>query len=82
MNQPRTVFDNPDGPSDDNFQDQITWFTTGSKALFDMTPRSAGDFNRTLTHRTSRSRLHPGDYVLEVGPQCSTEHERDQPEHR
>ena len=43
-NLPRTIFDDPGDPSDDNFYDQIAWFTTGSRALIDLIPRTGGNF--------------------------------------
>ena len=45
MNQPRTVFDDPGDSSDDNFYDQIAWFTTGSGALIDLDLRTGGNFD-------------------------------------
>ncbi|MEM1088960.1 MAG: endonuclease/exonuclease/phosphatase family protein [Pseudomonadota bacterium] len=42
---PRTVFDDPGDSSDDNFYDQIAWFTAGSGALLDMTLSDAGNFD-------------------------------------
>ncbi|MTI02255.1 endonuclease/exonuclease/phosphatase family protein [Roseibium sp. RKSG952] len=44
-NLPRTVFDDPGDPSDDNYYDQIAWFTTGSGALIDIELRSGGNFD-------------------------------------
>ncbi|GAB5444329.1 MAG: hypothetical protein Fues2KO_46780 [Fuerstiella sp.] len=44
-NLPRTIFDDPDDPSDDNFYDQIAWFTTGSEALINMKLRDGGNFD-------------------------------------
>ncbi len=45
LNLPRTIFDDPDDPSDDNFFDQIAWFTTGSGELLDLELRSGGNFD-------------------------------------
>ena len=45
INQPRTIFDDPDDPDDDKFYDQIAWFKTGNRALIDMTVRTGGHFN-------------------------------------
>lgn len=45
INQPRTIFDDPGDPSDDKFYDQIAWFTTGRKALIDLTLRQGGHFD-------------------------------------
>jgi endonuclease/exonuclease/phosphatase family metal-dependent hydrolase len=44
-NQPRTVFDDPGDPSDNNFYDQIAWFTTSSRKLIDLKPRTGGNFD-------------------------------------
>ncbi|MCA9228872.1 MAG: endonuclease/exonuclease/phosphatase family protein [Planctomycetales bacterium] len=45
MNQPRTIFDDPGDPSDDNFYDQIAWFESGNEALIDLTLRTGGHFD-------------------------------------
>ena len=45
LNLPRTIFDDPDDPNDDNFYDQIAWFVTGSGALIDMTVNDGGSFD-------------------------------------
>ena len=46
MDQPRTVFDDPGDSSDDNFYDQIAWFTTGSgRKLIDLDLRTGGIFD-------------------------------------
>ena len=45
MNQPRTIFDDPGDPSDDNFYDQIAWFNTGTHALIDLELRAGGNFD-------------------------------------
>lgn len=46
MNKPRTVFDDPGDPSDDNFYDQIAWFTTGSgRKLIDLDLRDGSNFD-------------------------------------
>ena len=42
---PRTIFDDPDDPSDDNYYDQIAWFTSGKKALIDLSLRTGGSFD-------------------------------------
>lgn len=42
---PRTIFDKPGVSSDDKFYDQIAWFTSGKRALIDMTVRSGGNFD-------------------------------------
>lgn len=42
---PRTVFDDIGDSSDDNFYDQIAWFTSGTKALIDLVPRTGGNFD-------------------------------------
>lgn len=44
-NLPRTIFDDPGDPSDDNYYDQIAWFTTGSGALIDIDLRAGGNFD-------------------------------------
>ena len=45
QNLQRTIFDDPGDPSDNNFYDQIAWFTGGSGALLDLELRSAGNFD-------------------------------------
>jgi endonuclease/exonuclease/phosphatase family metal-dependent hydrolase len=45
MDLPRTIFDKSGTPSDDNFFDQIAWFTSGQEALIDMTVRNGGNFD-------------------------------------
>ena len=45
LNLRRTIFDDPDDPSDDNFYDQIAWFTGGTRALLDLELRSGGNFD-------------------------------------
>jgi hypothetical protein len=45
MNLPRTIFDDPGDPNDDNFYDQIAWFTAGSRSLIDLTLRAGGNFD-------------------------------------
>jgi len=45
MNQPRTIFDDPGDSSDDNFYDQIAWFTQGKKKLIDLNLRNGGNFD-------------------------------------
>jgi len=45
MNLPRTIFDDPGDNADDNFYDQIAWFTTGSSALIDLELRTGGNFD-------------------------------------
>ena len=45
VNLPRTVFDDPGDPSDDNFYDQIVWYATGSRALIDLDLRTGGNFD-------------------------------------
>ena len=42
---PRTVFDDPGESDDDNYYDQIAWFTTGSGALIDLVLRNGGNFD-------------------------------------
>ncbi len=58
-NLPRTIFDDPGDSSDDNFYDQIAWFTTGSRALIDLVPRRGGNFEflRHVYTNTSLSRM-------------------------
>ncbi len=43
-NLPRTVFDDPDDPSD-KYYDQIAWFQTGRGALINLTVNSGGNFD-------------------------------------
>ncbi len=45
QNLPRTVFDDPGDPSDDNFYDQIAWFETGNRGLIDLELRTGGNFD-------------------------------------
>ena len=45
MNLPRTIFDDPNDPSDDNFYDQIAWFTNDRHAVIDLQLRTGGNFN-------------------------------------
>lgn len=45
LNLPRTIFDDPGDPSDDNFYDQIAWFETGRRALIDLTLQAGGNFD-------------------------------------
>lgn len=45
FNLPRTIFDKPGVSNDDNFFDQIAWFTTPKEALIDMTVRDGGNFD-------------------------------------
>jgi exonuclease III len=45
VDQPRTIFDDPGDSSDDNFYDQIAWFTTGQGALIDLEPLRGGNFD-------------------------------------
>lgn len=45
LNLPRTIFDDPGDRSDDNFYDQIAWFTKGQNALTGLTLRSGGNFD-------------------------------------
>jgi exonuclease III len=42
---PRTIFDDPGESNDDNFYDQIAWFTSGSGRLLDIEPRRGGNFD-------------------------------------
>ncbi len=42
---PRTIFDDPGDSDDDSYYDQIAWFTTGSRALIDMTVSAGGNFD-------------------------------------
>jgi exonuclease III len=42
---PRTIFDDPGESDDDNFYDQIAWFTSGSGRLLDIEPRRGGNFD-------------------------------------
>lgn len=42
---PRTIFDDPGDSSDDNYYDQIAWFTRDSGALIDLHPRTGGNFD-------------------------------------
>jgi len=51
-----TIFDDPDDPSDDNFYDQIAWFSSGSWALIDLTISSCGNFD-FLPHCYTNTRL-------------------------
>ena len=44
-NLPRTVFDDADDPSDDNFYDQIAWFRSGAGALLNLTVSTGGNFD-------------------------------------
>ena len=44
-NIPRTIFDDPDDLSDDNYYDQIAWFSSGAGALIDLTVSSGGNFD-------------------------------------
>ena len=44
-NLPRTIFDDADDPSDDNFYDQIAWFRSGSGALIDLIVSNGGNFD-------------------------------------
>lgn len=45
LDLPRTIFDDPGDSDDDNFYDQIAWFTTGARALIDLELRSGGNFD-------------------------------------
>jgi len=45
LDQPRTIFDDPGDSSDDNFYDQIAWFTAGPGALINLEPRTGGNFD-------------------------------------
>ena len=45
MNQPRTIFDDPEESKDDTFYDQIAWFSSGKNALLNMTLRKGGSFD-------------------------------------
>lgn len=58
IDQPRTIFDTPDDSSDDNFYDQIAWFTSGESALIDLRLRTGGifDFQPHVYTDTSLSR--------------------------
>ncbi len=42
---PRTVFDDPGDSSDDNYYDQIAFFTAGPRALLDFEVRAGGSFD-------------------------------------
>ena len=42
---PRTIFDDPGDSSDDNFFDQIAWFTSGTRALIDLEVGDGGNFD-------------------------------------
>jgi len=42
---PRTIFDDPGDSNDDNFYDQIAWFTTDTRALIDLEVRTGGNFD-------------------------------------
>jgi endonuclease/exonuclease/phosphatase family metal-dependent hydrolase len=42
---PRTVFDDPGESDDDNYYDQVAWFTTGSQALIDLQLKDGGNFD-------------------------------------
>ena len=42
---PRTIFDDREDPRDDNYYDQIAWFTEGTRALIDLSLRTGGNFN-------------------------------------
>lgn len=44
-NLPRTIFDDADDPSDDNFYDQIAWFRSGSEALINLAFSTGGHFD-------------------------------------
>jgi endonuclease/exonuclease/phosphatase family metal-dependent hydrolase len=44
-NLPRTIFDDPGDPSDDNYYDQLAWFATGSGRLIGLEPRTGGNFD-------------------------------------
>ena len=41
----RTIFDDPGDPRDDNYYDQIAWFTSGKRALIDLRLKSGGRFD-------------------------------------
>jgi endonuclease/exonuclease/phosphatase family metal-dependent hydrolase len=45
MNLPRTIFDDPGESDDDNFYDQIAWFTNGNHALINMELISGGNYD-------------------------------------
>ncbi len=45
LHLPRTIFDDPGDSSADSYYDQIAWFTTGSRALIDLTLLSGGTFD-------------------------------------
>lgn len=54
MDQPRTIFDDPDDSSDDNFYDQIAWFTSGQDALIDLQFYTDTSLSRSsISHRIS-----------------------------
>ena len=42
---PRTIFDDPDDPKDDNYYDQIAWFSEKKRALLNLNLRSGGNFD-------------------------------------
>ncbi len=72
-NLPRTVFDDPGDPSDNNFYDQIAWFETGSRGLTDLELRTGGNFDflphvytNTNLSRTSISHRVSDHYPLWV----------------
>ena len=44
---PRTIFDDPHESDDDNFYDQIAWFTKGKRSLIDFKLQSGGNFDFT-----------------------------------
>lgn len=44
-NLPRTIFDDANDPSDDNFYDQIAWFRSGTEALIDLSFSRGGNFD-------------------------------------
>ncbi len=59
MNQPWTVFDDPSDSSDDNFYDQIAWFSTGSgRRPLDLELRAGGQLFFCLT--STRTPICPG----------------------
>ena len=78
--QPRTIFDDPGDSSDDNFYDQIAWFTTGANALIDLQPRTGGIFDfqpHVSSSRRSNSGVAVGAVLAEksIGGRknCKTE---------
>ena len=42
---PRTIVDDPDDPSDDNYYDQIAWFTEDERTLINLSIKAGGSFD-------------------------------------